>query len=74
MQTEYLAEKVEQSSILSNDTVYCYSHCSAVIGFAQRVARKVALCNDPVALLRMRETYELRMKIHKLIIIRTKFP
>ena len=32
------------------------------------------VCNGPVTLLCMRETYELCMKIHKIIFIRTKRP
>ena len=30
-------------------------------------------CKGPVTLLRIKETYELRMKIHKIIFMRTKF-
>ena len=33
-----------------------------------------AVCYGPVTPLRMRETYELRMTIHKIIFIRTKSP
>ena len=40
----------------------------------QKHHRRYSMTKGPVTLLRIKETYELRMKIHKIIFLRTKFP
>ena len=59
--------------------MYVYMHVSSMyqsvhVSIYNPLVGDTDRYQSPVTLLRMRETYELRMKIHKIIFIRTKIP
>ena len=59
--------------------MYVYMHVSSMyqsvhVSIYNTLVGDTDRYQSTVTLLRMRETYELRMKIHKIIFIRTKSP